>query len=92
MENRIKGNWSYSVALSGPESLKDLEAIIVVKVKSNGAIMESWFKQRSSALLFDQSVLRAVERSDPLPPFPEGYRKKYDEIEINFNLSDLEEF
>ena len=62
----------------------------MVRVKNNGAILESWFRKRSSNVIFDQSVLKALERSDPLPPFPEHYRKTYDEIEINFNLRELE--
>jgi colicin import membrane protein len=88
VEDKIKGNWSYAVAV---KDLKKLQAIIVVKVKQNGAILESWFKERSGDAIFDQSVLKAIEKSDPLPPFPEGYIKSYDDIEITFNLKDLEE-
>ena len=91
VEERIKDNWSYAVGLAGPQKQKDLEAVIVLKARSNGTIIKSWFKKRSSNAMFDQSVLRAVERSDPLPPFPEGYRKTTDEMEITFNLKDLEE-
>jgi colicin import membrane protein len=90
VENRIKDNWSYPVALLSPGSNKDLEAIVVVRVRNNGTILKSWFKSQSSNIMFNQSVLKAIERSDPLPQFPEGYRKTYDEIEINFNLRDLE--
>ena len=90
VENRIKDNWSYPVALLSPGSKKDLEAIVVVRVRNNGTILKSWFKSQSSNVMFNQSVLKAIERSDPLPHFPEGYRKTYDEIEINFNLRDLE--
>lgn len=90
VERKIKSNWSYAVALLGPESRKALEAIVVVKVKSNGKILKFWVKERSSNVMFDQSVIKAVERSDPLPPFPEGYRRTHDEIEINFNLRELE--
>ena len=92
VEEQIKSNWSYPVALIGPKKLRDLEAIVLVKVKEDGTIMKSWFKDRSSNSIFDGSVLKAIERSDPLPPFPEGYRKSYDEIEIRFNLSELEDF
>lgn len=88
--NWIKANWSYPVALESPGSQKDLEALVVLSVRNDGTILKSWFKKRSSNPIFDQSVTRAVERSDPLPPFPEGYRKSYDEIEINFNLRELE--
>jgi len=88
VENRIKGNWSYPVAV---QNLKKLQTIVVVKVKQDGTILESRFKDRSGDAIFDQSVLKAIEKSDPLPPFPEGYMKSYEEIEINFNLKDLEE-
>ena len=90
VEERIKANWSYPVDLTDADKGKALEAIVIVKVLSNGSIQKTWFKERSSNVIFDQSVLKAVERSDPLPPFPEGYRRTYDQIEINFNLRDLE--
>jgi colicin import membrane protein len=92
VEEQIKSNWSYPVALMDPKKLKDLEAIVLVKVRQDGTIVKSWFKKRSVNSIFDGSVLKAVERSDPLPPFPEGYTKSYDEIEIRFNLSELDEF
>jgi len=92
VEEQIKSNWSYPVAFISPKKLRDLEAIVVIKVKEDGTVMKSWFKERSSNSIFDGSVLKAIERSDPLPPFPEGYRKSYDEIEIRFNLSELEDF
>ncbi len=87
VENKIKQNWSYPVAMGGRS---DLEAIVVVKVKKDGTILDKQFKKRSSNAVFDQSVLKAIERSDPLPPFPEGYVRRYDEIEINFNLRELQ--
>jgi colicin import membrane protein len=88
VESWIKGNWSYPVAV---RDHKKLEAIVLLKVKEDGTIMESTFKKRSADVIFDQSVEKAIEKSDPLPPFPEGYRKSYEEFEINFNLKDLED-
>jgi len=90
VEDRVKSNWSYPVALVNSGSLEALEATVVIKVKSDGTILKSWFKRRSSDVIFNDSVMKAIDRSVPLPPFPEGYRKSYDEIEINFNLSELE--
>lgn len=87
---KIKSNWSYPVSLGGSRSQKNLEAIVVVRAEKNGAIVKSWFMKKSSNAIFDESVLKAIERSDPLPPFPEGYRRTFDELEINFNLRDLE--
>ncbi|MBC8420293.1 MAG: cell envelope integrity protein TolA [Desulfobacterales bacterium] len=92
VEEQIKSNWSYPVAVIDSKKLRDLEAIVLVKVREDGTILKSWFSKQSSNSIFDGSVLKAIERSNPLPPFPEGYRKSYDEIEIRFNLSELEDF
>ncbi len=88
VEGWIKSNWSYPVAL---QSIEDLEAVVVILVQRNGTILKTHIKKRSSNRIFDQSVMKAIERSDPLPPFPEGYRKSNEEIEISFNLKDLED-
>jgi colicin import membrane protein len=90
VKEKIKSNWSYPVALGGSGNLKDLEAIVVIRAGKDGTIIKSWFKKKSSNYVFNESVLKAIERSDPLPPFPEGYRRTFEELEINFNLSDLE--
>lgn len=87
-EEWIKSNWSYPVAL---DSQKDLEAVVVLMVKRDGSILKNHFEKRSSRTIFDESVMKAIERSDPLPPFPEGYRKSHEEFIISFNLKDLQE-
>ena len=89
IEDAIKNNWSYPVALINIESKKAPEAIIIVTVRNDGKILKAWFRKKSNNPLFDDSVLKAIERSDPLPEFPPGYLKSYDEVEINFSLKDL---
>ncbi len=84
--NLIQRNWNYPSAL---ESKKDLEAIVLLAVKRDGTILKTRFEKRSADVLFDESVSKAIERSNPLPPFPEGYRMTHDELEIRFNLNDL---
>ena len=89
IEDAIKNNWSYPVALINIQSKKAPEAIIIVTVRNDGKILKAWFRKKSNNPLFDDSVLKAVERSDPLPEFPPGYLKRHDEVEINFSLKDL---
>jgi len=89
IESAIKNNWSYPVALVNVRGGKIPEAVILVTVRSDGTILKARFKKRSHNTLFDNSVLKAIEKSDPLPGFPPGYRKSYEEVEINFNLKDL---
>ena len=91
VEEQIKSNWQYPVALTSPSKRKDLVATVVVKVRQDGTILKTWFIDRSGNAIFDASAIKAVERSNPLPPFPEGYNKRQDEMEIRFNLSELEE-
>lgn len=90
VENWIKSHWSFPVALHSAKDQRGLEAIVVVLVKGDGSISKTKIKKRSSSTIFDQSVIKAIERSDPLPPFPEGYKKSYEEFEIKFNLKELE--
>jgi colicin import membrane protein len=83
----IKSNWHYPVAM---DSQEDVEAVVALMVKRDGTIVKSSFEKRSGNVLFDESVLNAIERSDPLPPFPESYTRSDEEFEIKFNLKDLE--
>ncbi len=89
IEYAIKSNWSYPVALLDLKMGKMPESVVVLTVRSDGKILKTQFKKRSQNPLFDDSVLKAIEKSDPLPGFPDGYRKSYDEVEINFSLRDL---
>ncbi len=91
VETLIKENWAYPAAFMDPEKRKELEALVIMKVSRDGGILDFRFEKKSGNAGFDESVQKAIERSNPLPPFPEGYMKTYDEIEINFNLRDLKE-
>ena len=82
----IKSNWHYPPELA---SGRAPESTVVLMVKSDGTILKTRFEKRSTDALFDESVLKAIERSNPLPPFPEGYRMTHDEFYINFSLKDL---
>lgn len=87
VETWIKNNWAYPVARGDSDKL---EAIIVLKVSQDGTIVDTRFVKRSNDNLFDKSVLQAIEKSKKVPPLPKGFNKNYEEIEIHFNLKDLE--
>ncbi len=83
VETWIKSNWTYP-------DVQEIEAVILVKIRKDGTVLETRFIKPSGNKLFDESVLKAIEKAKPLPPLPEGYKKNYEEIKINFNLKDLE--
>ena len=92
VEEWIKSNWAYPIALASPKSKDALEAIVLIKAKSDGTILKFSLKKESSNAIFNQSVIKAVKQSNPLPRFPPGYRVSREEFEITFNLSELEEY
>lgn len=50
---------------------KNLEAVVSVRILSNGQVIIEGFEQKSGNMLFDSSVLIAIKNSSPLPP-PKG--------------------
>jgi colicin import membrane protein len=89
IETAIKENWSYPSALINAREGKIPEAVIGLFLRSDGKILKVEFKKRSWDHLFNESVLKALERSDPLPRFPPGFHKSSEELEIRFSLKDL---
>ena len=68
---RIRQNWSFNEKLAG--NRKNLEVIIVLKVLKSGEIKDAWFETRSGDSYLDESAMKAVKKSNPLPPLPPGY-------------------
>jgi colicin import membrane protein len=88
VEFLIKSNWNYPDELA---NRKDIEAVVILNVKRDGTVLDTDFDKPSGNNAFDQSVLKAIEKSKPqIPPFPEGYNKRNEEFVINFNLRDIE--
>ena len=61
-----------------------LEAIVVLKIARNGEILGFEFEQRSGDANLDDSVARAIRKSNPLPPLPEFFREGVLEVGIRF--------
>lgn len=83
--NAIRSQWAL------PEFLKSqqLEAVLVLTVRRDGKIVSIRFEKKSGNNLFDESVLRAVRKANPLPPFPEIYSPPEEQIGIRFRPQDL---
>jgi colicin import membrane protein len=84
--SRINKNWSL------PEGLlkgKDVSAVIIIQISRNGKIEDARFEKKSGIEAFDQEVLRAIKKSDPLPPFPEGFPKNIFDVGLTFSRKGL---
>lgn len=79
----IKENWAWV----GQRS--NLRVVVQFGVKENGEIVGLKIVQPSGDPSYDESVLRAVKKSSPLPAPPESYRKDFADVELTFRPRDL---
>jgi colicin import membrane protein len=83
MLNSIKDNWAWV----GQKS--NLKVVVHFSIKENGEISGLKIVQPSGDPSYDESVLRAVKKSSPLPPPPESSRKDFADVELTFRPKDL---
>ena len=79
----IKNNWVW-VGQRG-----NLRVVVRFNIKDNGEIVGLKLVQPSGNASYDESVLRAVRKSSPLPVPPEEVRKDFSEVELAFRPEDL---
>lgn len=83
--DRIESNWALPEHLV-PEK-RELEAVVVVRARRDGTLIDIHFEKKSGDPYFDESVMKAILKSKPFPPFPEIYSPKEEEIVIRFSPS-----
>jgi colicin import membrane protein len=83
MLSSIKDNWAWV----GQKS--SLKVVVHFSIKDNGEITGLKIVQSSGDPSYDESVLRAVKKSSPLPPPPESSRKDFADVELTFRPKDL---
>jgi len=67
----------------------DLEVTVRFGIQETGEIVGLRLLRASGDPSYDDSVVRAVKRSSPLPPPPESYRKDFMDVELTFRPKDL---
>lgn len=87
--NVIWSNWNFPANMYEESKLLKLEAIVRLVVERSGNVLEYRVIKRSNDPTFDSSILRAIEKSNPLPPFPDSYEHQRQEIDVIFNVRDL---
>jgi colicin import membrane protein len=83
MLSTIKNNWVWL------ETRGNLKVVVQFNIKDNGEIMGLKIVQPSGNPSFDESVLRALRKSSPLPAPPEAVRQAFSSVELTFRPEDL---
>ncbi len=84
---QIEKNWAYSQSLAGGE--KDLMVEVVIRVMPDGEIRDIWFDKRSGNTYLDESARRAIMKSNPVSPHPEGLSKPFIPVGMRFTPAGL---
>jgi len=84
----IEKNWAFSEQMAGGNT--ELEAVLVIKIMPDGQIRDIWFEKKSGNSYFDDSVHKAVAKSNPLPPLPAGFLRPYFNVGLIFTPSGLQ--
>jgi colicin import membrane protein len=84
MLSTIKNNWVWV----GPRS--NIKVIVHFNIRDNGEIFGLKIVQSSGNSSYDDSVLRAVRKSSPLPALTDNIRNGFSEVELAFRPEDLE--
>ena len=79
---RIKEEWILPGSLL--EEVMEVP-VIVIKVRRDGSILESWFEEKSDSSIYDESAMRAIKKANPLPPFPPELDEEFLEIGVRFH-------
>jgi len=83
---QIKASW---ILPDGVAVARDgLVTVIGIRITPSGIIEEFWVERKSGNIYYDQSAIRAVKKSNPLPPFPNDMGSEPLEVGINFRGSE----
>jgi outer membrane biosynthesis protein TonB len=69
---------------------KDLRAVVLVEVRSDGVVTKYEMEQKSDNIFFNQFVEKTLKESLPLPPFPADLDESSLEIGLVFHPSGLQ--
>jgi TonB family protein len=71
VRNKVSSNWSPPAGL-GTQTTR-ARTVVYFRIMRNGRVGDAKTESQSGFVLFDQSALRAVLRSEPFPPLPGGF-------------------
>jgi colicin import membrane protein len=83
IRDRVKNSWSW------PGKRTDLRVTVRVSIQENGEVTGLKLVGTSGDRSFDDSVIRALKRANPLPAPPENYRKDFMEVDFEFSAKEL---
>ncbi len=86
VNSKIQEHWVLPDLQSWKENI---EAIVIIRVRRDGVVVESTFKKKSDNIFFNQFVEKTLKLSSPLPPFPIGMNQQEEVIGLKFRPGEI---
>jgi len=83
IQQRIRSSWTWVGRRT------DLEVIVRLSIRENGEITGLRLTSSSGDPSYDDSVIRAIKKANPLPPPPESYRAEFADVDVRFTAKDM---
>jgi TonB family protein len=84
IQNKIASNWSPPYAGGKPGGVQ--KTVIGFRILRNGTVQDVRVENSSGASFMDQSAVRAISRSSPLPPLPQRFLDESIGVHLSFWL------
>ena len=78
--NKIQSAW----VLPHYYEQEQLMATVEITIRADGRIVNTQFEKKSGNAEFDRSVMRAIQKANPLPPLPPGIKEPLLTLGIRF--------
>lgn len=81
MQMKIKSNWE------PPEQETSKRVVVFYTIKKNGKLGSYKVLKTSGSRTLDRAAIRALKKSAPFEPLPEGFTKDYVEVQFTFDYN-----
>jgi len=85
VEQRVRENWIPPQSLDSTG--QDVITVVSITLLPDGRVLRSLIEESSGDPIFDQSVMRAIMKSSPLPAPPIGLNQKKYDLGLRFHSS-----
>ena len=84
IQNKIASNWNPPFA--GGKTDRETKTLVHFRILRNGQVRDVRVESSSGASLLDQSAVRAISMSNPLPPLPQRFSDDSLGVHFSFEL------
>jgi periplasmic protein TonB len=87
VKRRIQGNWMQNTIDPGVRAARTAHSVVQFTISRDGTVKDIRISQSSGNLSMDNSSLRAILSSNPMPGLPPDYSGSYVTVLFDFDLS-----